>query len=115
MELYRTKNETVSQIKTNQLVQYRVHFPLQNVLPKLDQISVNGEVRCTEPPGIITLRYEEPYSISKGSHFNLESGSVVTHIRLTSTLILDPPNRVFGHAVEQQQNDTGVLQNPTVT
>ncbi|XP_037051941.1 serine protease gd-like [Bradysia coprophila] len=87
VELYRTKEETTRNVNSNQLVQYKVRFPLQDVLPKLDQISVNGQVRCTEPP---------------------ESAPLVTQIRLYCTLFLESPQHQLGHAEPQQLNITGL-------
>lgn len=52
VELLGTKEEAIQEILSHQLVRYRVRFPLQNPLPKLTQIAVNGQVLCTGPQGL---------------------------------------------------------------
>lgn len=47
-----TKEEALQEVRFNQLVRYRVRFPLQNPLPKLTQIVVNEQVLCIGPPGL---------------------------------------------------------------
>lgn len=52
VELHGTREDAIQEIRTNQNVRYRVRFPLQNPLPKLTQISINGQVLCSGPPGM---------------------------------------------------------------
>lgn len=55
LELYGTRDDAIQEIRSNQFVRYRVRFPLQNPLPKLTQLSVNGQVMCTGAPGMLEL------------------------------------------------------------
>lgn len=40
--------------------------------------------------------------------FQLESGPLVTQIRLDCTLLLEPPHHQLGHPIQQQDNHTGL-------
>lgn len=52
IELYGSQDDAIQEILSNQPVRYKVRFPLQNPLPKLVQISLNGQVLCAGPLGM---------------------------------------------------------------
>ncbi|KAJ6635913.1 Serine protease gd [Pseudolycoriella hygida] len=68
VELFGSRQDAISQIQSNQPVRYRIRFPLQNPLPKLTQLSLNGQVLCSGPA---------------------EVAAYVTQIKLEHTLFTD--------------------------
>lgn len=51
VELFGSEENAIQDIRNGRPVRYRIRFPLQNPLPKLTQLSLNGQVHCSGPPG----------------------------------------------------------------
>lgn len=88
VELYGSREAAIKEIRSNQPVRYRVRFPLQNPLPKLTQLSVNGRILCTGPPGRSTHIF--PFrTCNTNTKLFIEIGSYVTQIKLEHTLFTE--------------------------
>lgn len=102
VELYGSRQDAIQEIRSNQKVRYRVRFPVQDPLPRLTQLSLNGQVYCRGPPGKFDYLDLTINRISRQNfHFVSETGAFVTQIKLEHTLFTEIAG---GHSVSGFDN-----------
>ncbi|KAJ6633491.1 Serine protease gd [Pseudolycoriella hygida] len=102
VELYGTRQDAIKDIEFSRIIRYRVHFPLQNPLPELIRLTVNGQVLCAATENILSsygIRIRLEHTLF------LELSSLQQH-SLSQTGQLPQQNTTQQYPVQPTQQET---------